>query len=67
MGSYSTKVYIVQGADAQGNLQGPIIAAKLTFADAHQIAKTFAPAKVTCVVADKSPRPNGPAFEPPLL
>ncbi len=62
--AYVVKVYVVQQADAAGHLIGPILAAKLTYADAHQIAKIFAPAKVTCVLADKTPHPNGPAFEP---
>ncbi len=67
MAGYTTKVYVVQQADRDGNLTGPVIAAKLTFKDAHQIAKDFAPARVTPFIADKSPTPNNPdhpAFRP---
>ncbi|WP_266032597.1 hypothetical protein [Brucella intermedia] len=60
MGRYTVKVYIVQKADKNGNLNGPVLAAKLTYADAHEIAKKFAPAKVTCFIADKNAAPNNP-------
>jgi len=59
---FSVKVYIVQKADRKGNLQGEVLAAKLTHSAAHEIAKNNAPAKVTCIVADKSPIPNGPDY-----
>ena len=60
MSSFTVKVYVVQQADRNGNLVGPVLAAKLTLKDAHAIAKQFAPAKVTCIIADKTPLPNGP-------
>ena len=60
MSSFTVKVYVVQQADRHGNLIGPVLAAKLTLKDAHAIAKEFAPAKVTCIIADKTPVPNGP-------
>ncbi len=63
MRGYTVKTYVVQKADREGNLIGPVIAVKLTFADAHRIAKDFAPAKVTFVLADKTPHPNGPDAE----
>lgn len=58
--AFTVKTYVVQKADRDGNLYGPVIAVKLTFADAHQIAKQFAPARVSMVLADKTPIPNGP-------
>lgn len=66
MSRYNVKVYVVQRADAQGNPVGAPVGAKLTFAAAHQVAKDHAPAKVTCVVADKTDEPNwpGPATGP---
>lgn len=60
MSGYTCKVYVVQKADRAGRLYGEVIAVKLTWAEAHAIAKAFAPAKVACVVADKTPHPNGP-------
>lgn len=48
MSSFRTKVYIVQRAN------GDVIAAKLTFIDAHQIAKAHAPARVLFAIADKT-------------
>lgn len=60
MRGFTVKTYVVQKADRDGNLIGPVLAVKLTFADAHRIAKDFAPAKVTFVLADKTPFPNGP-------
>jgi len=56
LSKFQVKVYIVQAAD------GKIIAAKLTFLEAHELAKDFAPAKVVMVMADKSDAPNGPAY-----
>ena len=56
--AYSCKVYVVQKADQDGNLTGPVVAVKLTHDDAHAIAKECAPAKVTCVLADKGPQAN---------
>ena len=60
MSSFTVKVYVVQKADRHGNLIGPVLAAKLTLKDAHAIAKEYAPAKVTLIIADKTPLPNGP-------
>ncbi|WP_113155968.1 hypothetical protein [Nitratireductor sp. OM-1] len=62
MAGYSVRVYVVQLADAQGNLTGPVVAAKLTYKAAHEIAKEYAPAKVTPMIADKSSVPNNPDF-----
>ena len=53
MSSYTTKVYVVQKADADGVL-GDVIAVKLTHGAAHAIAKRHAPAMVHFAVADKS-------------
>ena len=33
---------------------GPVVAVKLTYVDAHKIAKDCAPAKVTCVIATEN-------------
>jgi hypothetical protein len=55
--AYQAKVYVVQRFDHDGR-HGPVVAVKLTHADAHKIAKDLAPAKVTCVIADKTPEPN---------
>jgi hypothetical protein len=60
MGRYTVKVYIVQQADKNGMLNGPVLAAKLTYAEAHAIAKEFAPANVTLFIADKTALPNNP-------
>lgn len=60
---FAVKVYVVQKATREGTLVGPILAAKLTHDAAHQIAKKHAPAKVTCVLADKDPEENGPDYE----
>jgi len=57
---FRVKVYIVQKADRQGRLYGEVLAAKLTRQAAHEIAKANAPAKVTCIIADKTPYLNGP-------
>lgn len=62
--AYTAKVYVVQKADRLGNLLGPVLAVKLTFEAAHEIAKKFAPAKVTFVMADKTVEPNGPEYVP---
>jgi hypothetical protein len=59
MSGYTSKVYIVQKYDRSGN-PGEIIAAKLTFAAAHDIAKANAPAKVVFAIADKSSFRNVP-------
>ena len=59
-GRYAVKVYVVQKADREGRLHGDVLAVKLTHAAAHKIAKEHAPAKVSCVMADKSPFLNGP-------
>ena len=60
MSSYQCKVYVVQKADGDGRLYGEVLAVKLTYQSAHEIAKARAPAKVTCVIADKTPDLNGP-------
>lgn len=60
MGKYTVKVYVVQQADKHGNLVGPVIGVKLTYLAAHEIAKQFAPAKVTTIIADKTAIPNNP-------
>ena len=52
MASYSTKVYVVQKADHDGNL-GEVLAVKLNYISAHKIAKSYAPAKVIPFLADK--------------
>jgi hypothetical protein len=65
MGKYTAKVYVVQQADANDKPVGPVLAVKLTFGDAHGIAKAYAPARVTCIIADKTPLPNNP--EHPLF
>ena len=57
---FAVKVYVVQKADRQGRLHGDVLAVKLTHTAAHQIAKDHAPAKVTCVLADKTEVLNGP-------
>ena len=54
MAGYINKVYVVQRAD------GVLLAVKLTHQAAHQIAKDHAPAKVTCVIADKTLLTNVP-------
>ena len=60
MSKYVCKVYVVQKADREGRLYGEVLAVKLTHAEAHRIAVARAPAKVTCVIADKTPELNGP-------
>ena len=57
---FTVKVYVVQKADRDGRLYGDVLAVKLTRQAAHEIAKAHAPAKVTCVIADKTPYLNGP-------
>jgi hypothetical protein len=44
---FHVKTYVVQKPD------GELLAVKLTRATAQQVARKFAPAKVTLVVADK--------------
>lgn len=51
--AFDTKVYIVQKYDREGR-PGDVIAAKLVFSVAHNIAKTHAPAKVLFGLADKT-------------
>lgn len=60
MGRYTVKTYVVQQADVKGNLTGPVLGVKLTFKEAHDIAKRFAPARVICILADKTDKPNNP-------
>jgi hypothetical protein len=55
MSVFTVKVYIVQKAS------GEIIAAKLTFLAAHNLAKKFAPARVIYAIADKTNGLNIPA------
>lgn len=62
MAAYTSKIYIVQKYDRQGQ-PGEVIAAKLTFAAAHAIAKEFAPAKVVFAIADKDVKPNIPVAQ----
>lgn len=59
-GRYTVKVYVVQKADRTGRLYGDVLAVKLTYRDAREVARANAPAKVTCVLADKTPYLNGP-------
>jgi hypothetical protein len=61
MSKFQVKVYIVQKADKDDKLTGPVLAAKLTYGAAHAVAKQYAPAGVTCILADKSELPNNPA------
>lgn len=56
MSKFTVKVYVVQ------RLGGEIVAVKLTFVEAHKLAKQWAPASVTMYLADKSPEPNGAAY-----
>ena len=58
--AYTAKVYVVQQADENDQPIGPVLAVKLTFIAAHQIAKQYAPARVSCIIADKTPEPNNP-------
>lgn len=51
--AYQTKTYVVQKMTRDGN-DGPVIAVKLTFQTAHDLAKTHAPARVVFAIADKS-------------
>ncbi len=60
MRGYTVKVYVVQRANPHTGAAGELLAVKLTFAEAHQIAKEHAPAKVTCVLADKTSALNIP-------
>lgn len=62
MSKFNVKVYIVQKADRDGTL-GDIVAAKLTYDAAHKIALKNAPAKVHCVIADKSTYANAPGYD----
>jgi hypothetical protein len=57
LSKYETKVFIVQRAS------GEVIAAKLRFADAHDIAKRNAPARVLFALADKTLQLNVMAHE----
>ena len=50
---FQSKVYIVQKYDRRG-VPGEVLAVKLTFAAAHQVAKDHAPAKVLFGTADKT-------------
>ena len=58
MSKYTVTVYVVEKADRSGNLVGGVLAAKLTYQAAHKIAKAHAPARVTCIIADKTDQPN---------
>ena len=57
MSDYVVKVYVAQKMDARGRL-GEVLAIKLTHAAAHAVAKAYAPAAVSCIVADKNSFPN---------
>ena len=57
--STKIKVYVVQRVLEDGSISADIVACKLRHIDAHQIAREFAPARVTPLVADKSPIANG--------
>lgn len=50
--SFSPKVYIVQKFSREGEPR-EVLAVKLTFSAAHDVAKAFAPAKVLFGLADK--------------
>ena len=63
MSGFVAKVYIVQKFDRSGT-PGEVIAVKLTFAAAHAVAKSHAPAKVIFGIADKTDAKNLPV--PPL-
>ena len=54
MSKFHVKVYVVTRSD------DTLLAIKLTFAEAHTIARKFAPARVTMVLADKTPDLNWP-------
>jgi len=53
------KVYIVQRIMDDGTEDPEIVAVKLTHLLAHNIAKSFAPARVKSLMADKSNIING--------
>lgn len=55
--AYIVKVYVVQKADKEGKL-GELLAVKLTWTEAHTIARRNAPAGVTPVIADKTEELN---------
>lgn len=55
---YSVKTYVVEKADRNGEVTGPVLAVKLTHGAAHDVAREHAPCKVTCVLADKTSEPN---------
>ena len=54
MGKFYVKVYLVTDQADR------VLAVKLTFADAHAVALKCAPARVTMVLADKTPHENWP-------
>ena len=60
MSEFTVKVYVAQRVDARGRL-GEVLAIKLTHAAAHAVAKAYAPAMVSCIVADKTTFANMPA------
>lgn len=59
--AFQTKVYFVQKCERDGTPK-EVIAVKLTFTAAHQIAKKYAPCKVGWTIADKSDVPNKPEY-----
>lgn len=66
MGDFKPRIYIVQKANQQTRqVTGEILAVKLVAGPAYRIAKQFAPAKVTCIPADKTDLINNP--EHPLF
>ncbi len=58
------KVYLVQRARDDGTIDPEILAAKLTHAAAHEVARRYAPARIVSLVADKSLEENGEAAAP---
>lgn len=60
MAGFVTKVYIVQKYE-RGGVPGEVIAAKLTYGSAHEVAKKHAPARVIFAIADKTLHVNVPA------
>lgn len=58
---------MVQRADNSGKPIGEVLAVKLTYIAAHKIAKEFAPARVTCIQADKTNYPNNLRLQLPQI
>jgi hypothetical protein len=62
--AYETKVYVVQKANAEGELTADLLGVKLTHLSAHQLAKAHAPAAVRPFVADKLETPQAAVLQP---